>query len=83
MNLLTGSTARVIINRLLTNPVPINKSVKQGDPLSPTLFFLVNLARAILNSKAICLQLYDFNTMESLTFFAMPHHPKSIPPNVV
>ncbi|EFA75745.1 hypothetical protein PPL_10798 [Heterostelium album PN500] len=72
MNLLTGSTARVIVNGFLTNPIPINRGVKQGDPLSPTLFVLVIecLARAILNSKAIGLPLNDFNTMVKLLQFA-------------
>ena len=39
--LLHGSNAKVLVNQKLTNPFPILRGVKQGDPLSPLLFSLV------------------------------------------
>lgn len=39
-DLITGSKARVRVDGALTNPFPIDRGVKQGDPLSPLLFAL-------------------------------------------
>ena len=39
-NLITGSKARVRVEGSLTNEFPIERGVKQGDPLSPLLFAL-------------------------------------------
>ncbi|MCR9066828.1 MAG: reverse transcriptase family protein [Cytophagales bacterium] len=39
--MIIGSTARVMVNGILTNKFAIQTGVKQGDPLSPLLFALV------------------------------------------
>ncbi|GAM25122.1 hypothetical protein SAMD00019534_082970, partial [Acytostelium subglobosum LB1] len=41
MALLRGSVARVSVNGILTDALPLDRGTKQGDPLSPTLFVLV------------------------------------------
>jgi hypothetical protein len=46
-NMITGSVARVKVNDDLSEPFPILRGVKQGDPLSPLLFDLVIEAFAV------------------------------------
>ncbi|GAM23326.1 hypothetical protein SAMD00019534_065010, partial [Acytostelium subglobosum LB1] len=55
MALLRGSVARVSVNGILTDALPLDRGTKQGDPLSPTLFVLVieALAAAINADQSI------------------------------
>ncbi|KAN0036857.1 hypothetical protein ACTFIV_002171 [Dictyostelium citrinum] len=73
MALLKDSTAKVIVNGTPSNSFEIKRGVKQGDPLSPTLFVLVAecLASAINNDTNISgLQLNDSNQREKFQAFA-------------
>ena len=53
--LYTGCTARILINGFLGEKIEVNGGVRQGCPLSATLYtiFIEPLARAILNARAI------------------------------
>ncbi|EGC39187.1 hypothetical protein DICPUDRAFT_86210 [Dictyostelium purpureum] len=55
MQLLTNSFAKIEINGKNTDKFIIGRGVKQGDPLSPTLYVMVieALARSILEDKSI------------------------------
>jgi len=53
--LMAGSSSHVVNNGFLSNPISIQKGVKQGDPISSYLFILAieTLASAIRESKEI------------------------------
>ncbi|KAM9973967.1 hypothetical protein ACTFIW_007629 [Dictyostelium discoideum] len=55
MKLLKDSNAKIEINNEITKPFTIRRGVKQGDPLSPTLFVLVIevLAKSIMEDQNI------------------------------
>ena len=54
-NLHHNTTARFVVNRLLSDPIPVLTGIRQGCPLAPLLFLLVAeiLAIALLQSTQI------------------------------
>jgi hypothetical protein len=73
MTLLKDSTAQILVNGVPTDSFYIRRGVKQGDPLSPTLFVLVVecLAAAINNDKRLTgLPMNDGPQREKFQLFA-------------
>jgi len=62
-----GSVSRVIVNGRLTDPVNLQRGVRQGDALSPLLFCLA--IEALANA---------INTDPSITGFELPGSPKLV-----
>ena len=66
--MLSDSTARIIINDSMTDPFPIRRGVKQGDPISPLLF---NIIIEILNKQSTKIkgfQIDEANNLKILMF---------------
>ncbi|EFA81385.1 Pol [Heterostelium album PN500] len=72
MNMISGSTAQVLVNGFLTDPIALNRGTKQGDPLSATLFVLVIecLSRCIRLCPAAGLPINDHGHALKINQFA-------------
>ncbi|KAF2068529.1 hypothetical protein CYY_010147 [Polysphondylium violaceum] len=55
MDMIKGSTIKLQVNGKLTKPFPVETGIKQGDPISPTLFVIVveSLASAINSDQEL------------------------------
>src|SRR3990167_3067516 len=58
INMLNGSSANIIINNSTTDYFPIQRGVKQGDPISPLLF---NVVIEILNKQSCAINGFKFD----------------------
>jgi hypothetical protein len=52
---LAGATSQISVNKHRTGPIPLNRGVRQGDPLSCLLFNFVieTLAKLVLNTRGL------------------------------
>ncbi|KAF2069044.1 hypothetical protein CYY_009637 [Polysphondylium violaceum] len=87
MDMIKGSTIKIQVNGNLTKPFPVETGIKQGDPISPTLFVIVveSLASAKNSDqeiKGIPLSLNNSNLKNFLKILQFAHDTCSLAYNM-